>query len=137
MSGYVFMLNGGVVSWSAKSQEIVSLSMTENEYVAITHTSKEVLWLHLLLEQLFGPLAKPTILFSDNQSAIALTKDYQYHAQTKYIDTRFHFIHWIVKNGSIQLIYCPTANKVANAFMKPLLSAKAKHFASALGLSMA
>jgi hypothetical protein len=137
VSRYAFILNGGAVSWSAKSQEIVSLSMTESEYVAITHASKEMLWLCSLLSQLFSPLAGPTVLFSDNQLAIALTKDHQYHARTKHIDVRFHFIHWIVKNGSIRLIYCPTADMVANTFTKPLPSAKVKHFASALGLSTA
>jgi hypothetical protein len=40
-----------------------------------------------------------TTLFSDNQSTIMLTKDYQYHAHTKHINIWFHFIHWIIKEG--------------------------------------
>jgi hypothetical protein len=39
ISGYAFLLHGGAVSWAAKRQEIVSLLMTESEYVAITHAS--------------------------------------------------------------------------------------------------
>jgi len=41
ISGYAFMLYRGAVSWSAKRQEIISLSTTESEYVAITHAAKE------------------------------------------------------------------------------------------------
>ena len=73
-------------------------------------------------------------LFSDNQSAIALTKDHQYYARTKHIDIRFHFIHWIVENSSLQLVYCPTNDMVADALTKALPSLKVKHFAKELGL---
>ena len=53
ISGYAFILHGGAVSWSAKRQEIVSLSTTESEYVAATNAAKEALWLRSLLSQLF------------------------------------------------------------------------------------
>jgi hypothetical protein len=44
----------------------------ESEYVALTHTAKEALWLRSLITQLFPSILDPTTLFSDNQSAIAL-----------------------------------------------------------------
>ena len=135
ISGYTFILHGGAVSWSAKRQEIVSLSTTESEYVAATHAAKEALWLRSLLTQLFSKELNATILFSDNQLAIALTKDHQYHARTKHIDIRFHFIRWIVENGSLCLVYCPTGEMVADALTKALPSPKVKHFASELGLA--
>ena len=34
ISGYVFLVDGGAVSWSSKKQELVTLSTTEAEYVA-------------------------------------------------------------------------------------------------------
>jgi len=135
ISGYAFMLYGGAVSWSAKRQEIVSLSTIESEYVAVTHTAKEPLWLCSLLSQLFPGKLDPTTLFSDNQSAVALAKDHQYHAHTKHIDIRFHFIHYVIEKGSIRLIYCPTDDMVADTLTKALPSAKVKHFASQLGLA--
>jgi len=63
ISGYAFILHGGAVSWSAKRQEIVSLSTTESEYVAATHAAKEALWLRSLLSQLFSMELEPTTLF--------------------------------------------------------------------------
>ena len=128
ISGYAFILNGGAVSWSTKQQEIISLSTTESEYVAATYTSKEALWLHSLISQLFDTILPATTLFSDNQSAIALTKDHQYHVRTKHIDIRFHFIRWIVENGSLQLIYCSTEEMVADTLTKAVPSPKVKHF---------
>ena len=134
LSGYAFLIHGGAVSWSTKRQEIISLSTTESEYVAATYAAKEALWLRSLISQLFDITLDPTTLFSDNQSAIALTKDHQFHARMKHIDIRFHFIRWIVENGSLRLIYCPTNDMVVDAFTKALPSPKVKHFARELGL---
>jgi hypothetical protein len=137
ISGYAFLLNGGAVSWACKKQEIVSLSTTESEYIAATHAVKEALWLHSLLSQIFGPYRDATTLFSDNQSAIALTQDHQYHARMKHIDVRFHFICWVITDGKLKLIYCPTDDMVVDTLTKALPSAKTKYFAIELGLRMA
>ena len=134
VSGYAFLIDGGAVLWSSKRQEIISLSTTESEYVAVTHAAKEALWLRSFIGELFTPLAEPITLFSDNQSAIALTKDHQYHARTKHIDIRFHFIRWIIEEGKLRLVYCPTADMVADTLTKALPSPKVKHFAVELGL---
>ena len=134
ISGYAFLIDGGAVSWSSKRQEIVSLSTTKSEYVAATHGGKEALWLRSLISEVFSNITSPTTLFSDNQAAIALTRDNQYHLQTKHIDVRYHWIRWVVEKGSIRLIYCPTDDMVADILTKALPSAKVKHFAASLGL---
>ena len=136
ISGYIFMVDGGAVSWSSKKQELVTLSTTEAEYVTQTHAAKEAVWLCHLLMELFGPMEGPTTLFSDSKSAIALAQDSHYHARTKHIDIRYHFIRYIIEAGTIKLVYCSTDNMTADTLMKALPSVKAKHFASALGLSM-
>jgi hypothetical protein len=134
ITGYAFLIDGGAVSWSSKRQEIVSLSTTESEYVAATHGMKEALWLRSLLSEVFEPIKPPTTLFSDNQAAISLTRDHQYHARTKHIDVRYHFIRWVIEQGSLRLVYCPTDDMVADTLTKALPSAKVKHFAAGLGL---
>jgi hypothetical protein len=72
-------------------------------------------------------LNNPTTLFSNNQSVIALSKNHQYHMYTKHIDICFHFIQWIIEEGKVHLIYCPTEDMVAD-----LLTVN--HFASEMGL---
>ncbi|KAF8625115.1 hypothetical protein AX14_011671 [Amanita brunnescens Koide BX004] len=56
MSGYAFLMDGGVVLWNAKKQEIIALSTTEAEYVAATHAAKEGLWLCTFMNQVFGTI---------------------------------------------------------------------------------
>jgi hypothetical protein len=134
ISGYTFLIDGGAVSWSSKQQEIVSLSTTESEYVAATHGMKEGLWLKSLLSEIFSTFSSPITLFLDNQAAIALTRNHQYHARTKHIDVRYHWICWVVEEGALRLVYCPTDNMVADALTKALPSPKVKHFTTCLGL---
>jgi len=132
ISGYAFMINSRAIPWSTKRQELISLSMTESEYIAATYVAKKALWLQAIISQLFSIQLDATTLFSNNQSTIAL--EHQYHACTKHIDIHFHFIRWIVKEGKIQLIYCPIEEMVAGTLTKVLPSTKVKNFAKELSL---
>ena len=95
---------------------------------------KETLWLCSFILEVFGNTLTPTTIFSDNKSVIELSKDHQYHAHTKHINIRYHFIRWVIEKGSIRLIYCPTEDMLVDTLTKPLANAKAKKFASELGL---
>ena len=108
--------------------------MTEAKYIAIIHAAKEAIWLHSFISQVFDITLNSTTLISDNKSAIELTKDHQYYAWTKHIDICFHFICYIIKEGSIWLIFCPTDDNTADTFTKALPSTKVKHFISQLRL---
>ncbi len=137
ITGYVFLVDGGAISWSSKKQALVTLSTAESEYVAATHTAKEALCLPRLIGEVFRPLAAPTPLYSDSKSAITHTKDGSYHARTKHIDIRYHFMLYSIEAGSIRLIYCPTDDMAATAdtLTKALPSVNVKHFAPTLGLA--
>jgi hypothetical protein len=107
----------------------------ESEYVGATHASKELIWLRRLVGEIFRPLTFPIKLRSDNQSAIALARsEGQFHARSKHIDIRWHFIKFCIKDESIELIYCPTEEMVADIFTKPLPNTKIKKFSQGLGL---
>jgi hypothetical protein len=86
-SGYLFNVESGVISWSSKRQPTVDLSSCESEYMGQTLETKEAIWLRRLLNELLDteePVA--TVIFGDNQGAIALSKNPQHHARTKHID---------------------------------------------------
>lgn len=53
ISGYVFLIGGGAVSWSSKNQELVTLSTAEAGCVAATHAAKEATWLRRLIGEVF------------------------------------------------------------------------------------
>jgi len=49
-TGYVFTVAECAISWKAKLQDTIALSMTEAEYMAAVEASKEALWLRGFVE---------------------------------------------------------------------------------------
>ena len=50
ISGYLFSLDGGVISWNSRKQQTIAASSCEAEYMAASHGTKEALWLWSLLD---------------------------------------------------------------------------------------
>jgi hypothetical protein len=135
ISGHVPSLAGMPVAWGSKKQNIVALSSTEAEYVAVTNSLKDVIWLRNLLSEIRAPITSPTVILCDNQGAITLTQSNKFHPRTKHIDIRFHFIREAVENGQVTLSYCPTNAMVADILTKALPRTKVEKFVDMLGLS--
>ena len=137
IGGYVFMINGAAISWASKKQGSVALSSTEAEYMSLTQGIKEALWLGELLSDLGAPRHKTEIrqVQCDNQGAITLTRNPQYHARTKHIDIQYHFVRQHIESGLIQLTYCPTHEMVADIFTKPLPRPQFEKHVLGLGLT--
>ena len=134
ISGYSFHMGAGAISWSLKKQHVVALLSTEAEYITQTHAAKEALWLRSFLQELRSAPDDPLILNCNNQGTIALAKDNKFHAHTKHIDVRYHFIREAVEDGKVAVQYIPTRDNVSNIFTKPLAKAKFWELAELLGL---
>ena len=134
--GYVYTLDGGTISWSAKQQTVVALSSTEAEYIGITHAAKEAIWLKALLTDLVHPdFAKHAVrLHSDNKGAMDLALNNSFHARTKHISIRYHFIREAIERGDVELEYRRTEDMPADIFTKPLARARLEHLRSLMGL---
>ena len=87
VSGYVFDVAGGSVSWASKKQPTVALSTVESEYMAASNATKEAIWLRVLLEDLGYPQVEATTINEDNLSCIALSHGTVHHSRAKNIST--------------------------------------------------
>ncbi len=136
ISGFAYFVRLGTVSWSAKKQPIITLSSTKAEYIALTHATKDILWIHKLLKEFsfLHNLSLPTTLYCDNQGVICLSKDATFHGCTKHIDVHFHFIRQTVTSGNIELLYIPTEKMVTNIFTKSLAHIKFERFRAVLNV---
>ena len=120
ISGFVFLLHGGPVSWASRQQSCTSLSTTEAEFVAASEASKEAVWLIHLLEEIKEERKIQLPLRCDNQSAIRLVCNPEFHQRTKHIDVKYHFIREQQEAGKIMIKYVPTQDQLADIFTKPL-----------------
>ena len=116
-TGYVFTVGNTAVSWVSQLQKIVALSTTEAEYVAITEASKEMIWLQRLMEEL-GKKHNCNTLWSDSQSAVHLARNPAFHARTKHIQLRYHFIRSALDEEWLKLEKIDGAKNPADMFTK-------------------
>ncbi|KAJ3473640.1 hypothetical protein NLI96_g12898 [Meripilus lineatus] len=135
VSGYTFLLSGGAISWSSKKQPTVALSTMEAEYLALAHATKEAIWLRSLLDNLHFPIDHATPINCDNQSAIAFAHDHQFHARSKHIDIRHHFIRQHISDKEIVVPHVATQDNVADVLTKALPRDAHTRHSQSLGLS--
>ena len=133
-TGFCFRLSNGPISWESRKQKTVALSSTEAEYMAITESAKEAIYLKNLLYDLTGSDNHVTI-YNDNMGAQKLSTNYIYHKRSKHIDIRYHFIREVVAANLIVLKYLPTAEMLADILTKSLSYTKHNKCIEDLGMT--
>ena len=134
-SGYVFKIGGATINWCSKRQLTVARSSTEAEYMALSATAQECIWLRRLLRD-FGASDndKPTTIYEDNNGAIELSKNPKFHNRTKHIDVAYHFTREKVASNDLSVIHCSTEEMVADIMTKGLGRIKFEKFRDMLGV---
>lgn len=136
VTGYVFLLANGAVSWQSKAQSSVATSSTEAEYVAACQASKEAMSWRTLLNELQLDISKPTVIRSDNQSAIAMSKNPEFHQRSKHIDIQYHYVRERVAEKSITLDFISTDKMIADSLTKPLNGPQHRKLINQMGLTL-
>jgi len=131
--GYFFKLNGPV-SWSSKKHSTVSLSSTEAEYKALAEGGREAIFLRDLLIAMGYPNAGPTQIFCDNEGARLLASNPAFHARTKHIDVRHHWIREHVEAKTFNISRVPTDLNTADILTKALAPATFDRHRAGLGI---
>jgi hypothetical protein len=93
-TGWVVLVHGAPILWSAERQKTVAQSSCEAEYVAASEACKEAVWIKNFLNDVQIPELhiKSIPLYIDNESVMNFAKNPDMHSRTKHIDTRYHFL---------------------------------------------
>ena len=91
-------------------------------------------WLSRLACDMGIPKFVP-ILFCDSQSAIALAKNPVYHAKTKHIGVRYHFIRYCIIVGYISLEKVVSQENALDALTKALPRDVLEHCCHLMGIT--
>lgn len=121
--------NNVLISGSC-TQGLVAKSLTKAELYGVYDAMPLVSWARLFFEaQMVGILDKQnlniggnSIILQDNTSAIKLENNGKRSStkRTRHINIRYFFVSGEIKNGNVQVIYCPTKETVADYFTKGL-----------------
>ena len=114
------------MAWLSKLQPIVATSSMEAENISAYFVVQEVTWLRNTLRELDLLGSEPTLVFIDNTSARTLAQNPVFHARSKHIDVKFHWLREKACEGAIRLEYVASADQTADIMTKPL-TGKAFH----------
>ena len=95
------------------------MSTIETEYVAASEACKEAIWLARLVGDL-GINVEMPVLHCDSQSAIQLAKNPVFHAKTKHVDVKYHFIREVLEDKRVELVKVHTSKNPADLLTKGL-----------------
>ena len=98
--GYVITWYGGPIAWCSKKHQHVGESSAEDEYMAMNHAAKHVVWMRNLLTEmgLDEYVAEPTTLLGDNKQAGKWGREDMVTNGNRFIERQYYKVRdWIRK----------------------------------------
>lgn len=123
-TGFLFKFASGPISWASTKQKTVALSSAEAEYMGLTESCKEGIFIKNILNEL-GQTIPYVRIFNDSQAAQKIAENDLTNNRTKHIDIRHHFIRDLVESKQISLTYLRSDEMLADVLTKAL--GKIKH----------
>jgi hypothetical protein len=120
-TGVTMTLGKGSVYASSVRQKLNTRSSTEAELVGVDDAMGMILWTRLFLQNQ-GYEVNNTKIYQDNQSAMLMERNGKRSStkRTRHINIRYFFITDCIKEGGIDVEYCPTEQMITDIFTKPL-----------------
>ncbi|GJZ36951.1 hypothetical protein Tco_0583142 [Tanacetum coccineum] len=121
-TGYVFVLNGGVVDWKSTKQSIFATSSTDVEYIAAFDASNEAVWIRRFISGLgiVPTIEEPISMYYDNTGAIAIAKDHGITKSARHFRAKVHYLRETIEMGDVKIEKVDTEDNLADPFTKAL-----------------
>ena len=140
-TGFVFMLMGCPLLWMSKLQTQIALSIMEAEYIAVSHSMRELIGIREVLKEIhinvlaknvadpeystkhnFGSIPQSKV-YEDNEACLKFASLPKTSPRTKHIAIPHHFFRSKVKNLEIKVEGVSTTEQLADQFTKGLIQA--------------
>jgi hypothetical protein len=106
------------VGWLSKTQNSVTLSVTEAEYISALTGGQDIAFLTMLPQECGIEVSLPGILLEANIGAIFLIKNQQVGVSTKHINVRWHWIRGNCNTGELGVIFTKSENNESDIITK-------------------
>lgn len=130
-TGFLIMFASCPITWCSKLQTMVALSTTEAEYIALSHSLREVIPMIQLLDELKRRgietyTDEPLIhckCFEDNSGALEISRLPKIRPRTKHINVIYHHFRSFVMDGKVKILPIESADQIGDVHTKPLAKA--------------
>ena len=103
MAGYICLINKAVIDWNFRSQETVTLSVIESEYLEITEVCCKILFVSAVLLFIGVVVEYPITVHVEQFGYIFLLDNTSVPQWTKHIDVNTPFIREYVEDGAAKI----------------------------------
>ncbi len=132
---YLFLLYEGFINWCSKCQQSVALFLTKAEYMAETQAMKKAIWLRCFLSEIsYFHDNNVVVIQADNNRAMNLARNPEFHAHIKHIDIQYHFVCEAVDCHLVDFEFVSIIKQAADELTKALSAVKFSCFLIQSGL---
>lgn len=119
VTGFELQLEGCTFAYYSREQRLITDDTCSSEFVAAAECSTMIMWTHNICKEL-GISGKETVLYDDNQAAIAVIKANTGDDKVKGVDLKYHKVRDYFERGEFAVEHCPSEDNVADILTKPL-----------------
>ena len=106
--------------------------------MALKEAIKEQQYIKAILKEIsaiYSPISIECLeIFIDSNLAIELAKNLVYHARTKHVNIRYHYVRESIQNNLTKLSWIPTDAQLADELTKAISNDKWQRFIVDIGL---
>jgi hypothetical protein len=137
ISGYVFKLTDGAISWSSSKQTVMTSSTMYTEFVACYEAVERVIWLKKFVPGLrvVDSIERPLKLYCDNEPAILYAHNNKKTKAAKHINIRFYVVKEKIQDQTISLEHISTKKMIVDPLTKGLPPSVFRERLASMGLS--
>ena len=120
MSGYIFKLVDGAVSWRSVEQTLTATSNMEAEFVSCFEASSHGVWLKSFIYglRIVDSISRPLKLYYDNSAAVFMAKNNKSRSRSKHIDIKYLAIRERVKEMKVIIEHISTELMIVDPLTK-------------------
>ncbi len=132
---YLFLLYEGFINWCFKCQQFVALFSMKAEYMTEMQAMKKAIWLHRFLSEIDYFYDNNVIVIqADNNKAMNLARNPEFHAHIKHINIQYHFVCEAVNCHLVDFEFVSIIKQAADGLTKALFAVKFSCFLIQSGL---
>ena len=113
-SGWVTLWQSAALTWGSRKQKSIALSSCEAEIIALSEAAKDMVYLRKFVSGIKCASGKPSLLYTDSQSARDVSYNPEHHDKMKHVERRHFYVRDMVESFELEVPYVSTDDNPAD-----------------------